>query len=207
MQFQTWFLFFITAVGMSLSPGPNSLLAISHGALHGRRKTLFTICGGLSGFVLIIALCMFGIGALLQTSILWLTALKWIGGLYLAWLGFKLWRSQPAALPNADSSHPVVRAVRRRDLFKDGFLSAATNPKGLLFFSALLPQFIDPHGNLFVQFVVISATWVVLEFAVEFGLASAAARIRPWLVRCGKAFNRACGGIFMVLGLAIPLKN
>jgi homoserine/homoserine lactone efflux protein len=205
MQFQTWLLFFITAVGMSLSPGPNSLLAISHGALHGRRKTLFTICGGLCGFVLVIALCMFGIGALIQSSLLWLTALKWVGGLYLAWLGFKLWRAPPVALPSAQQATPT--ATRRRSLFKDGFLSAATNPKGLLFFSALLPQFIDPHAHLGLQFVVISATWVVLEFAVEFFLASAAAQIRPWLVRCGKVFNRACGGIFVLLGLAIPLKG
>lgn len=131
MQFQTWLLFLLTAVGMSLSPGPNSLLAISHGALHGRRKTLFTICGGLCGFVLVIALCMFGIGALLQTSLLWLTALKWVGGLYLAWLGYKLWRSAPVALPTSPLAAPVH--TRRRMLFKDGFLSAATNPKGLLF--------------------------------------------------------------------------
>ncbi|MGN1056009.1 MAG: LysE family translocator [Comamonas sp.] len=205
MQLHTWLLFFLTAVGMSLSPGPNSLLAISHGALHGRRKTLYTICGGLCGFVLIIALCMFGIGALIQSSLLWLTALKWIGGLYLAYLGFKLWRSPPVALPAAQ--RPTLPITRGHTLFKDGFLSAATNPKGLLFFSALLPQFIDPHRNLFVQFVVISATWVVLEFCVEFFLASAAARIRPWLVRCGKAFNRCCGGVFMLLGLAIPLKG
>lgn len=205
MQFHTWLLFFLTAVGMSLSPGPNSLLAISHGALHGRRKTLYTICGGLCGFVLIIALCMFGIGALIQSSLLWLAALKWIGGLYLAYLGFKLWRSPPVALPA--TQHPILPITRGHTLFKDGFLSAATNPKGLLFFSALLPQFIDPHHNLFVQFVVISVTWVVLEFCVEFFLASAAARIRPWLVRCGKAFNRCCGGVFMLLGLAIPLKG
>lgn len=205
MRFQTWLLFFLTAVGMSLSPGPNSLLAISHGALHGRRKTLFTIYGGLCGFVLIISLCMFGIGALIQSSLMWLTALKWLGGLYLAYLGFKLWRSQPVALPSAQ--RPTLSTTRHRSMFKDGFLSAATNPKGLLFFSALLPQFIDPHSHLFVQFLVISATWVVLEFCVEFFLASAASRIRPWLVRCGKAFNRCCGGVFVVLGLAIPLKG
>jgi homoserine/homoserine lactone efflux protein len=205
MPLHTWFLFFLTAVGMSLSPGPNSLLAVSHGALHGRRHTLFTICGGLLGFVGIIALCMFGIGALLQSSLVWLTVLKWVGGLYLAWLGFKLWRSPPVALPD---DAPVAGArVRRSALFKAGLLSAITNPKGLLFFSALLPQFIDPTRNLFVQFLVISATWVLLEFCVEFGLASAAARIRPWLARFGKSFNRTCGGIFVVLGLAIPLKN
>lgn len=77
-------MFLLTSIGMSLSPGPNGLLALTHGALHGSRKTLFTIAGSLLGFVTVIALCMFGIGALIQASVVWLTALKWVGGLYLA---------------------------------------------------------------------------------------------------------------------------
>jgi len=64
MQWDTWVIFLLTSVGLSLSPGPNGLLALTHGALHGRRKTLLTIVGGARGFVAVIALCMFGIGAL-----------------------------------------------------------------------------------------------------------------------------------------------
>ncbi|MDU0960100.1 MAG: LysE family translocator, partial [Bradyrhizobium sp.] len=60
MALNTWLLFLVTSVGISLTPGPNGLLALTHGALHGGRKTLFTIAGGLIGFVLVIALCMFG---------------------------------------------------------------------------------------------------------------------------------------------------
>ena len=75
MDLNTWLIYLIAAVGLSLSPGPNGLLALTHGALHGRRLTLFTIAGGALGFVVLIALSMFGIGALLQTSLLWLTVL------------------------------------------------------------------------------------------------------------------------------------
>ena len=84
MALDTWLLFLAASIGISLTPGPNGLLALTHGALHGSRRTLFTIAGGVLGFVAVIALCMFGIGALVKSSIVWLTVLKWVGGLYLA---------------------------------------------------------------------------------------------------------------------------
>src|SRR6478672_2606024 len=95
MDFNTWLIYLAASIGLSLSPGPNGLLALTHGALHGRRKALFTISGGVLGFVILIALSMFGIGALLQASIVWLTVLKWVGGAYLIWLGIQVWRSPP----------------------------------------------------------------------------------------------------------------
>src|SRR5437868_2878675 len=95
MELHNWLLYLAASIGLSLSPGPNGLLALTHGALHGRRKALFTISGGVLGFVILIALSMFGIGALLQASIAWLTVLKWVGGAYLVWLGIQVWRSPP----------------------------------------------------------------------------------------------------------------
>src|SRR5690606_38211429 len=89
MQLETWLIYLVTCIGLSLSPGPNGLLALTHGT----RKTSFTILGGVLGFVVLIGLCMFGIGALIKSSIHWLTALKWLGGLYLIWLGIQVWRS------------------------------------------------------------------------------------------------------------------
>lgn len=203
MQFDTWLLFLLTSIGLSVSPGPNSLLALTHSALHGRDKTIYTISGGLLGFVMVIALCMFGIGALVKSSLVWLTALKWVGGVYLIWLGIKLWRSPPVAV-NANDARAEAN---HRSLFRQGFLSAATNPKGLLFFSALLPQFIDPHRSLLMQFVVVAATYAFTEFVTEYALASAATSIRPWLARAGRRFNKVCGGVFMAIGAALPLRG
>jgi threonine/homoserine/homoserine lactone efflux protein len=203
VDFQTWLLYLAAAIGLSLSPGPNGLLALTHGAIHGHRKALFTISGGTLGFVLLIAMAMFGIGALLQASVAWLTVLKWIGGAYLAWLGIQLWRSPPMQVPDAGSS----MARSGGALFSEGFLSAITNPKAILFFAAFLPQFIDPARSLVTQFAVMAGTFAVIEFVYELGIAHAAQRLSPWLRRVGRAFNRACGGLFVAIGVAMPLRG
>ena len=89
MTWQTWSLYALAAIGLSLTPGPNGLLALTHGALHGTKKTLATIVGGSLGFGLIIGLSMFGIGALLATWVGLLVIMKWLGGAYLVWLGIQ----------------------------------------------------------------------------------------------------------------------
>ena len=203
MDFNTWLIYLLAAIGLSLSPGPNGLLALTHGALHGRRKALYTIFGGAFGFVAVIALSMFGIGALLKASLTWLTVLKWIGGAYLVWLGIQIWRSPAIGID-------VGGAVKPRagwSLFRQGALSALTNPKALLFFAAFLPQFIDPARSLVVQFVVMAGTFAVIEIATELFIASMAHRLNPWLRRVGRRFNQACGGVFIAIGLALPLRS
>jgi len=203
MELGTWLLYLAASVGLSASPGPNGLLALTHGALHGRRKTVNTILGGALGFVVLIAMSMFGIGALLQSSLLWLAALKWAGGAYLIYLGVQVWRSPPISLEPVDAAQPAS-PLR---MFRQGLLSAVTNPKGLLFFAAFLPQFVDPHRSLLLQFAIMAATFAVVEIATEFLLASLAHRLRPWLRRVGRRFNKACGGVFIAIGAALPLRS
>lgn len=203
MDTGTWLIYLAAAIGLSLSPGPNSLLALTHGALYGPRQTLFTIAGGALGFVLLVALSMFGIGALLKTSVLWLTVMKWVGGAYLVWLGIQVWRSPPIGLQTTGNAGPRSGSA----LFQQGALAALTNPKGLLFFAAFLPQFIDPTRSLFLQFAVMAGTFVVIEVITEWLLASTAHRISPWLQRSGRTFNKTCGGIFVAIGVALPLRG
>ena len=203
MDTHTWLIYFLAATGLSLSPGPNGLLALTHGALHGQRKAMYTITGGALGFVIVIALSMFGIGALLQTSLMWLTVLKWLGGAYLVWLGIQVWRSPPLSLDASGSSEPRARW----SMFQQGALSAITNPKAILFFAAFLPQFLDPHRSLFLQFIIMASTFAAIEIATEFFIASMANRISPWLRRVGRRFNQVCGGVFMAIGVALPLRS
>jgi homoserine/homoserine lactone efflux protein len=159
MAWSLWWVYLLASVGLSLTPGPNSLLVLAHGALHGRRRTLWTITGGALGFALLIGLSMLGIGALLRASADALVLLKWGGGAYLVWLGIQLWRAPPLQLdmPEIDGQHgPVRRSV----MFRQGLLAAISNPKALLFYGAFLPQFIEPGRSLWLQYVVMAGTFL-----------------------------------------------
>ena len=201
MALHLWLLYVVASIGLSLTPGPNSLLALTHGARYGHARTLFTIAGGALGFILLIALSMLGIGTLLRASTQALTALKWIGGAYLIWLGVQLWRAPALHLT------PVADAPARAGsaMFRQGFLSAVSNPKALLFYGAFLPQFIDPTRGLFGQFVVMALTFALIESVFEYLLARLAHVIRPRLERAGRRFNRVCGGLFALMGAALPM--
>lgn len=202
MEFNNWLLYTAAAVGLSLTPGPNGLLALTHGALYGARKTIFTILGGSFGFALVIALSMFGIGALLAANVGLLVVLKWLGGAYLIWLGVQVWRS-----PSLADSRGKSVTSSGASLFQAGLFSALSNPKGILFFVAFLPQFIDPTSSLLIQFAVMAATFVVIEFFYELLVASLADRIQPWLKKAGKNFNRVFGSVFIAIGALLPLRG
>ncbi len=202
MDFQSWILYTLAAIGLSLTPGPNGLLALTHGALYGARRTIATILGGSLGFTFVIALSMFGIGALLAASVGLLVVLKWLGGAYLVWLGIQVWRS-----PSIAVSREKVGSGSPGLLFRAGLLSAASNPKGILFFVAFLPQFVDPARSLVVQFAIMATTFVVIEFFYELMVAALADRVQPWLARVGKNFNRVFGGVFVAIGVLLPLRG
>lgn len=203
MEAKTWLIYLLAVVGLSLTPGPNSLLVLAHGALHGHRKTLWTVAGGAVGFVTLIALSMLGISALLQASTGALSVLKWIGGAYLCWMGVQLWRAPALALGTAGAAKDAVSTT----LFRQGLLAAVSNPKVLLFYGAFLPQFINPHRELWSQFVIMATTFASVECTVEYWLARLAHRVRPMLNRMGKKFSRSCGVLFAAMGVALPLTN
>ncbi len=201
MELSTWTLYAIAAVGLSLTPGPNGLLALTHGALYGSRRTVATIFGGLTGFALVIAASLFGIGAILAANAGLLTWLKWIGGAYLVFLGIQIWRSEPIGDAPAKPSSGSAR-----NLYSQGLLSAVSNPKGILFFVAFLPQFVDPNRSLWVQFLIMAGTFLFVEFFYELAVAVFANKVQPFLKRAGKNFNRFFGGVFGVLGVLLPLR-
>ncbi len=203
MTFQAWSVYVFASIGLSLTPGPNGLLALTHGALYGAKRTISTILGGSLGFGLVIGVSMFGIGAILATASQLLIVLKLLGGAYLVWLGIQLMRSGPIELGSgADYLRP-----KRRTLFSQGLLSAVSNPKGILFFVAFLPQFINPAASLSTQFLIMALTFVVIEFGYEITVASLADRIKPWLARAGKKFNFVVGSGFVFIGVLLPLRG
>ncbi|MFA5521177.1 MAG: LysE family transporter [Castellaniella sp.] len=203
MAFDTWLIYLAAAILLSLTPGPNGLLALTSGALYGMRRTVFMVLGGATGFTAIIGLSVAGIGAVLQTSGEILFAMKAVGGAYLIWLGVQVWRAPPVQLHLTRQAGMPAGHI----LFRRGLLAAVSNPKAILFFGAFLAQFIDPDRPLFPQFVVMAATFVLIEIATELVIAGMAHRVRHWLQRSGRRFNQVCGATFAVIGAALPFSR
>lgn len=208
MNLDNWLVYLLAAIGLSLSPGPNGLLALTHGALYGPRRTLFTVLGGSLGFFGLYAVSMFGIGAVIAASPLGLSLLKWAGGAYLVWLGVQVWRSAPIAVTAPDPPALAARVAQPGGaaMFRQGAVCAMTNPKGLLFLIAFLPQFVDPARSLWLQFLIMAGTFVLIEIGTESAIAASAHGLKAWLSRVGRRFNQACGALFVLIGVALPLR-
>lgn len=199
MSVELWLVYLVAAIGLSLTPGPNGLLTLTHGACFGLRPTVCTVLGGGLGFFVLIAASLAGMGALLAASEHAFTIAKWIGAGYLVYLGIRVWRSPaPGIAPGSPGALPLP--VNRLRMFNQGFLVAVSNPKGLIFFAAFLPQFIVAGDSYLFQLLVFGGTFVVVEVAYELLLAGMAQRIARWLARHGRWFNRATGGTFIGVG-------
>ena len=198
MTLELWAVYLAAAIGLSLTPGPNGLLSLTHGARYGLGPTIFTVVGGVLGFMVLIAASLAGLGALLAASETAFTVAKWVGAAYLVYLGVRLWRAPAAAV--SVGAGVEGRDVRPSRLFAQGFLVATSNPKAMVFFAAFLPQFMTPDMSFWMQLAVLGGTFAVTELIYELALAGAAQRIAPWLTRNGKLFNRITGGAFIGVG-------
>lgn len=201
MSLDLWLVYLVAAIGLSLTPGPNGLLSLTHGICFGFRPTIYTVLGGTFGFFVLIAASLAGMGALLAASEQAFMIAKWIGAAYLVYLGIRLWRAPTSALTVAQEAEP--HKTRPLWMFNQGFMVAVSNPKALIFFAAFLPQFMVPGVSYPVQLAVFGGTFVVVEFVYELLLALMAQRIAPWLNRHGRWFNRAAGGTFIGIGAAL----
>lgn len=188
----------VAAIGIA-TPGPTVLLAMTNGSRFGVRRACAGMMGAVvSDFVLIGAVAL-GLGAVLAASEFWFGVVKWIGAGYLAFLGVMLLRSRGTL---DETPRPAGRreSGSARALFLKSFLVAATNPKGYLFFSAFLPQFIDPAAPQAQQYAVLALVFAGMDFMIMFGYALLGARAVGMLRRSGALWlDRACGGALLLL--------
>lgn len=180
------------------TPGPTVLLALTNGSRYGLRRALPGMVGAvLSDFVLIGAVAL-GLGALLAASEFWFSVVKWLGATYLAFLGIQMLRST-GSLSRALDAAPANLSSSRA-IFAKSFLVAVTNLKGYLFFSAFLPQFIDPAAALAQQYVLLALTFAAIDFLVMFGYAALGSQAVRLLKTSGAIWlDRICGGVLLAL--------
>ena len=180
------------------TPGPTVLLALTNGSRFGVRRACFGMAGAMaSDFVLIGAVAL-GLGALLAASEFWFSVVKWIGVVYLAFLGIMLLRSKGTldmTFRAMDGGSGAARAV-----FVKSFLVAVTNPKGYLFFSAFLPQFIAPDAPQGAQYAALAVIFAAIDFCVMFGYAMLGSQAVRMLKKSGALWlDRICGGALLTL--------
>ncbi|MBP8860544.1 MAG: LysE family transporter [Ottowia sp.] len=205
MDWHVWLAYFLAAWLIALSPGSGAVLSMSHGLQYGVRQTTATIVGLQIGLASILLVAGAGVGALLLASTTAFMVVKVLGAGYLIWLGVKQWRApvDGAASDAAAPSEPAGLSVRQRLL--RGALTNATNPKGIVFMVAVLPQFIDPNKPLALQLAILLVTTLAVDSVVMHGYAFLASRLRALMqsVRARKAQNRVFGGVLMGMGASL----
>lgn len=208
MELQVWMAYFVASWAIALSPGSGAVLSMTHGLAYGVKKTSATIAGLQLGLSVILLVAGVGVGALLLASATAFTVVKFAGAGYLIWLGLKQWRSRAdAAVAHGDVAPAQVGEPSTRERFVTGFFTNVTNPKGIVFMVAVLPQFIDPDRGLWVQLLILLATTVMVDLIVMHGYAFLASRAQRWLAtaRARRAQNRVFGGVLMAMGASLLL--
>lgn len=199
MSLEIWIAFVLASTIVLVIPGPTILTVISYSVAHGRKANGPLVAGVALGDATALCFSLLGLGSLLAASAMWFSIIKWCGGLYLLYLGIKLWRSGVAGV----ELERVATQFKPGKLFKDSYIVTALNPKSILFFVAFLPQFIDHRGDVGTQMWILATTFVVLA-AVNAGLYGVfASSVRRVVTsqRSRKVFNRSGGGLLMAAGV------
>ena len=201
MPLETWLAFVVAAWLISLSPGAGAISCMAAGMRYGYARAMWNILGLQLGILFVLAIVAAGLGAIIAASTALFTLIKWLGAAYLVYLGIRQWRAP--AVPVTDAGADVTGTPRQ--LVMRGFLVNATNPKGIVFMLAVLPQFIDPALPQLPQYLVCGATLFFTDLVVMSGYTGLAAKVlrvlrEPHHVRW---VNRTFGGLFVAAGAVL----
>ncbi len=202
MTVEVWGLYLVAYLLVCVTPGPNVLFVMSQSVWRGRTAGLTAALGIETANVVFWALSALGLAAAIAASQSLFMILKWVGAAYLAWLGIQ---AIAGSFKPADAHAPNPRAADNG--FRDGLVVGLSNPKALLFFIALLPQFVDPARPALAQILTLALTSVVIDFSTNAAYALAAGAMRRVLARGSvrRWFERCVGGVFLWLAAAAAL--
>ncbi|WP_068301935.1 LysE family translocator [Pararhodobacter sp. CCB-MM2] len=200
MDLHLWLAFVAASLALLVIPGPTLLLVVSYALTQGRRVALAMAAGVALGDLLAMSASLLGLGALVATSATLFTILKWVGAVYLVWMGIGLWRSAGKA-GLAGLSRP--EDLPAGQVFRHAALVTVLNPKSIAFFVAFVPQFITPGAPLAPQFTVMIATFVSMAALNALLFALLANRMRRFLTtpRSAAGVTRLGGAALVGMGL------
>ena len=190
MSLELYITYVVATMLILLIPGPTIILVISQAITHGRKSVVPLAAGVVSGDFTAMALSLIGLGVVMSASAALFALFKWIGALYLLYLGIAMWRANPERF----SAHETRDDVSSRSLFKSAFIVTALNPKSITFFVAFLPQFIIPSEPMFKQLLLLGGTFLSLAlvnaalygvFASQLGKVARSESAQKYFNRCG----------------------
>lgn len=199
MSLQLWLAFVAASAVLLIIPGPTILTVISYSMAHGRRANLPLIAAVALGDSTALLVSLLGLGAVLAASAFWFTVVKWIGGLYLLYLGLRLLR---AGATSAELATPAAPASYWR-LFLNTYAVTALNPKGIVFFVAFLPQFLNTQAEVAPQLWILAITFVAMATlnATLYAVFAAAARRLLSSAQAQRRFHLAGGTLLSAAGI------
>jgi homoserine/homoserine lactone efflux protein len=203
MSLATWLSFFLAGTLIAISPGSGAVLSMSHGLAYGVKKASGTVLGLQLGLILVFSIAGAGVGSLLLASPLAFTVVKTVGALYLIYLGISQWRSKAQASGISTAGLAPHPSFGQRVL--TGFLTNATNPKGIIFMVAVLPGFISKDAPLLPQLLILAVTMCCIDLVVMHSYAFLASSMQRFFRDAGavKKQNRVFGGLLMAVGAAL----
>lgn len=198
-------LFITLTFFVSASPGPVMLACMAYGGNYGVRRSLWGMAGATVGNLLLMLLSALGLGLLLNRSDTLFTAIQWLGAAYLVWLGCKICL-QPVG---EELRASAAGEGSRQRLFWKAFGISVSNPKGLVYFGALFPQFVAPEQPLLPQFTLLTVIFVVMDLIWMLAYAKGGRVIMGWLrsPQHQRWFNRISGGALIAVGLLMVLAD
>lgn len=202
MDLSVWITYFVATIVLSVSPGPGVFSSLAAGLNHGFRRGMWNAVGMQVANFALMGVVSVGLGAILLASETLFNMVKWGGVAYLVWLGFATWRAEPH---HFDARADAPQGRDSREVFLKGFLVNLTNPKGIIFYAAVLPQFIDVARPQLVQYAILGLTTLVVDLVVMAGYIGLASRVLSVMRDPSRLrwVNRILGGAFVAAGMAL----
>ncbi len=195
MAYSAFAVFIVACAILALTPGPSMVLLLANSARYGARVGMFTWGGNICGLCLLVLIATLGMNSIMVFMSEWFDWLRWVGAIYLVWLGAKaIW----GALTDKASDQGVTR--HERHYFRQGLFIAISNPKVLLFLGAFFPQFINENSNITSQLVLLAVTFIMVMGVVDIICVALASRISNLASGYRRRFADGISGSLLILG-------
>mgnify|MGYP001274788906 FL=1 len=199
---ENYFIYVQLLLFLFITPGPPRVVIVSHTINYGLKRSVWTAAGDVSANALQATLVTFVIGSLLIDNPEIFTYLKWIGIAYILYLAYETFKIKTKAIGSENKTSKSIFSF-----YRDGFLVAGLSPKALLVFATIFIQFIDFNGNVFSQFLILTLTWVILDFSSLMVYGFAAGKIANWLKGNPRFLNTISACVLVVIAIIVAVKT